>query len=102
MDYNEKKKWTDHLVSFLEEPNENDMNSWIKVFTEFKKKLLEDQHFFDTGSGKNELSENPELKPYCDFVSDLKFRRDRITLKSYFENLGAVQASYRTYLKGRG
>lgn len=45
MDYNEKKKWADHLVSFLEEPNENDMNSWIKVFTEFKKKLLEDQHY---------------------------------------------------------
>lgn len=101
MDYNEKKKWVDHVVNFLEESDESDMNSWIKVFTEFKKKLLEDRKCFNTVSGKNELSENPKLKPYRDFVSDLKFRRGRITSKNYFENLGALKASYRTYLRGR-
>lgn len=100
MDYNEKK-WTEHVLNFLEEPDESDMNSWIKAFTEFKKKLLEDQNFFNTDSGKNELSKNPKLKQYCDFVSDLKFRRGRITSKNYFENLGALKASYRTYLRGR-
>lgn len=101
MNYEEKKKWVDGVVNFLANPDENDMDSWIREFTEFKKKLLKDQDFFKTNRGKDELDENLKLKPYYDFVLDLKFKRGRITSKNYYENLGNLRASYRTYLKSR-
>lgn len=101
MNYDEKKKWVDDVINFFEDPDESDMVSWIQEFTDLKNRLLKDQDFFESNDGKYQLSENPELKPYRDFVLDLKFKRGRITSRNYYENLGNLKSSYRTYLRNR-
>lgn len=83
------KKDTQNKIAVLEEED-------IAAFRQWRKEIEELKQYFNTQKG---AKKGEYVKPYKDFIEDVKFERGQITKKNYYANLGNVKASYRTYLR---
>lgn len=98
MDINELKKHVTMQIDELSGLADVD-SQHIQKFRALRKELMEEQNFFLTDCGKTSIKQNPSLKPYRDFVTDLSFEKGQITSKNYYANLGNLKSSYKTYLR---
>ncbi|RVU69863.1 MULTISPECIES: hypothetical protein [Lactobacillus] len=99
-DFVTKKAWVKSQLEFLEEAEDAEsLKPYVGQFRTFRDALLKDQNFFNTNRGKLEAASHPELKPYVDFVIDVKFEKGMITEKNFSKNLGNVRTSYRWFLR---